>query len=368
MFFGHADFVTDPQRDWMGIMSPSPVDAEENFGSDVGLVDFDQDGHPELVVGAIERSRTTTPRPGRAYIYRGTDLVSLAALPNQSYGVPAIAPAQELTGPPSIVKDGDWFGWNVFEVGDVAGTDWGTSGGRPDVAIHPEQGDHPGGPLHQPVEQAGALFVFVAWDPSDPTPPVGAPFVKPDPVVLQTPIITETVAYPGGFDVVVVHGPQTGGRFGRGAASVSWKDDTGSVISGLLVGEPNASVKDPNDPAWPYATPVETAGRVFFFEAPLDGPNGTDNGWGDFVLLEPKDSVPEASATGFPAAPLLQTSDLQPTRFGMFGAWIGAGVYNDNFLLQQFFVSAHSRPVVDEFGVPQGHVGQVYTFHLPVGS
>lgn len=189
--------------------------------------------------------------------------------------------------------------------------------------------------------------------------------MKPNPIILQTPIVWEGFDVGGGLVAArVMHMPQTGERCGRAAAPLEWLKTDGTVVRGVLVGSPDADVHDPSDPAYPDDVPVEDAGRVVFFRAPLDvQSNASANAWNEFVLLEPKDSVSEGNP-GQPSAGL-QQAQMSPQPSALFGAWIRSGKYTNAAAGQQFFVSARERLLIDSQQRPQAGAGQVYTFHVP---
>ncbi len=340
VFFSHSQFLTNPHRFWVGVKSTAGT--TESFGASVALVDLDEDGLCELIVGATDRY--AQPGTGRTYVYDGATINGLAKL-----DLHVVAEDQLLTPPAPYANDGQWFGWTLFDVGDMGGTDYAAGTSRNDLAVHAEATDWPGGGGLGSVPYAGALFVFMAWDASDPTPPANAPFLNPTPVVLQTPVVTDTGS--------VVHQPQTFSRFGRGAAPVEWQAGP-DPVRGLLVGDPDAHVQDPNDAAYPNATPIDHAGRVFFFEAPLDGAGGTASDWGRFVLLEPADSLPEGG--GVPPMAAMTNGSLAPRPSARFGAWIVSGKYNAFLDHDQFVVSARRRSLPGA-----SEAGQVYTFTWP---
>ncbi len=162
-----------------------------------------------------------------------------------------------------------------------------------------------------------------------------------------------------------MHMPQSGARYGRGLAPVEWRTQSGAVVRGLIVGEPNADVHDPSHPSYPDDTPVQDAGRVFFLKAPLDaGTNATTNAWGEVVLLEPNSLVPEWQVSD-PKEPMDPPSDFGPQPGAKFGAWIGSGQYSPLFVAKQVFISARERSLKNPSGTPLGRVGQVYTCFVP---
>ncbi len=366
MFFGHPGFHSGagPLLRWTAFKSPAqPGDPASSFGHSVQAVDLDADGHAEIVVGAPERSAGD----GKVHIYDGD---RVAALSPFSVHDGASFPADQTLLPPAALIEDDpnlhlAFGWIVFSIGDMAGTDYGTANGRPDIAVHTEAGKWvaPTGP-YVDIPDAGALVVYAAWDPADGTPPPGV-FVKSPGITIQTPLVWEPfVVGPGQIEPRLMHMPQRGARFGRAAAPVEWRDAAGSVVRGLLVGEPNANVHNPSDAAYPDDTPVPDAGRVVFLPAPLDvGQNAATNAWGAIVLLEPRDTLAEWHPTD-PRIPLIQT-DFDPQPGALFGAWMDRGRYNAAFIADQVFIAARARTLIESGGGPASEAGQVYTFFVP---
>lgn len=356
VFFGGNNFVanaanlsTNPQAvPWVGIKSPAPAGETETFGSYVLIRDLDKDGKGELIVGAIEKNSGA----GMVYVYAGTKIAALAKY--TSHDAISAPPDQIIAAPAGFAGFGDWFGWTIFDVGNMVGVPG--PAGRADIAIHAEGTDwvDPSDPQHV-VPNAGALFVYGTYDAGE-TPTVAAPFLKAEPLVLFAPIVT--------YNGVLVHQPEENGRFGRGVAFVQWRRSTSSgfeEISGIVVGDPDAPVRDPNDPAYPHSPQLERAGRVFFLKAPLDAPGGTTNAWGDFVLLEPSDALAEGAGIPGPTAFPLGDAHVRPHRFARFGASIVSGRYTGFFPGSQFIVSARNRSL----GSGAEDVGQAYSFHLP---
>src|SRR5262249_41418304 len=152
--------------------------------------DLNGDGVPELVVSAIERTKSSSPSPGRVYIFDGMSVRNLS-LGSSHPGSGFSSSQMQTLIAPSIVPDGGWFGYVLYALPDMGGTDYGTPQGRNDIAVHSEAGDFIDANNHLVQgEGGGALFAYMSWDPSDPMPrPAGQPFVKAVPVTLQTPII-----------------------------------------------------------------------------------------------------------------------------------------------------------------------------------
>jgi hypothetical protein len=368
VFFGHAGFLGDPQADWVGFKSPAPPsEGTQHFGFDVQVVDLNDDGYGELIVGAPSKGSPLSQ--GRTYVYDGLRVAALSRGIVHDGG--SFAPDQTLVPPASIQESANiGFGWQVFDIGDMAGPQWGEPEGRPDIAVHSEGGVWvpPVGP-YQPVPAAGALIVYRAWDPDEVSQglPAGQPFVKVPGILMQSPLVWESFEQgPGAFEERLMHMPETSARFGRAVARVRLATPTGEPVVGLLVGEPDANVHNPSDPAYPDDAVVIDAGRAFFFKAPLDvGTNATQNALGSFVLLEPHDDLDETDPGSLSATPLDQ-GNLSPQPAARFGAWMGSGVYTTASPFGQFFVSSRQRNL-DVLPHPAAGIGagQVYTFFNP---
>jgi hypothetical protein len=370
VFFGHAAFLSNPYLDWVGFKAPTdpqdPLLKPETFGVSLGLADLDGDGKSEIIVGAPGKARGGSD--GHAYIYDGSVVSDPGSLAHYAVHDHTTAiPAQVLAPPPQLLPDTDFLamGWQVFEVGDLAGTRYGLSDGRPEIAVHTEAGrwQDPAQMLGH-VNRAGSLLVYVAWDAGDTIDdPLLHPFVKPDPIILYTPLVTHTFDEGGVLVQHIVHLPQDSARFGRAAAPVEWTAESGATFRGLLVGEPDADVYDFNDPEYPGTSPVEDAGRVFLFEAPLDqGQHHLIHALGELVLLEPSDG-PDGSTV--PPLAGMSEADMTPQPSAAFGSWISTGRYNPFAAGQQVMIAARNRLLIDAQMVPYAGAGQVYTYYAP---
>ena len=282
----------------------------DGFGTSVAVVDLDGDANhldDAIVVGANERF-ISSPNPGHAYAFRTSDIAALSTSAVHALGSSSYQTISEPSG-----SDGNWFGWVVFEVGDVGGPN-GALDGFEDVAIHAE-GTSLGG-----TTGAGSLTVF--WGKTPGTSPLSL-LDSTNAAFLQV---------PSGYTA------SQGERFGRAAASVDWEGSNPSGIKkGLLVGSPDADVTV-------GSTTYQSAGRVFFFYTPVTSSSG--NAWVR-PLYEP-----DPSQTG--------TYVALPRTDSRFGGWIVSGEYKSAYTGQQFIVSARERTEGTAAGV-----GRVYAFYRP---
>jgi hypothetical protein len=372
IFFGGDGWVGDPygsgaNSKWVGIISPKisnpcpnprpPTLFPETFGSSVLVIDFNQDGFGEVVVGAADKNGGQGA--GRVYIFDGLKVSALEkGRSHYSFPGAAITPDQTLVPPAPFDTLNGWFGWAMYPIDNMGGLLW--PAGKPDLFVHASGTNWNGDPVNglPPVPNAGAGFVFYGSDNG------AFPFVDPNPTVLFTPVI-KVIDSSG--QPVIIHSPQPVGGFGRAAAVVNWL----TVVPGLgvrkllLVGEPGADVQDPNDLAFPHAAPILGAGRVFAFQAPLDGPDGTKNAWGTFVLLEVDDLVPQRLEAPFSA---LTTTELGPSATALFGSSIVAGDYVDQNGGSEFVVSARQKSIPWPLPTSSTKIpfaGQAYSFRLP---
>jgi hypothetical protein len=173
LFFGDA---TGSLSTWIGLQSPVTT-SKEDFGVSVMATDLDDDGHAEILVGASDRHSTTTPQgAGRTHIYDWGDLAALS-----TGALHVVTPSQTIEPPNGFKTPAGWFGWTMFDLGEIGGYSY--PNGRGDIAVHAEATDAGSTPF------AGALFVFNAWDAGQPHAS-NEPYVDSVPVVLQTPTIT----------------------------------------------------------------------------------------------------------------------------------------------------------------------------------
>jgi hypothetical protein len=369
LFFGHADFtepVLPPENDpgwlhrWAILRPPADPDNEPaffrnaNFGFSLSVADLDGDGRAEVGVARIERNTG----PGRVHVFHGawihglvghhpfTDITPPAPVDVDS----SVASVYETLIDDDTVRPNQpnaGFGWTMNMKGDdlgqplVPGLD-----GKPDVMVHSEGAASWDAAGSRKVD-AGALFVF--WN--DSTGPMSASLLSESPSVkLMTPRIAAVGGQPA-------YGPQTLGRFGRGATVADWQALDGTPVRILLVGEPGLRFPDPATPGqW-----LANTGAVFAFELPIPpdfDPHSLTaphiNAWGDTVLLEPDASLPQNTE-----ADLTVPGAMTPTYNGRFGAWIEEGVYDTFFPGHQIGVCARSRQVSGVDGV-----GRVYALTL----
>lgn len=365
IFFGGNNWLQNPANMvWVAINSPlspagctppPPTASQHSFGFSVAVVDFDQDGFGEVVVGAPGRVRGGV---GAVYIYDGVGVASLATGQIHDVGSAGAVPTSTLVPPATYANSQGNFGWSMFAIGNMGsnslGNQWST--GRPDLAVHGEGTDYPDA-ITPTAPRAGAMFIYFGDD-------TGNALVDSTPVVLFTPVLT--VPDPAGGSPIEVHAPQQHGRFGRAAAVVRWPiTDNGEPRRHLLIGEPDADVMDPNDPLFPLAQRKTSAGRVFAFQAPLHQPSHQQNAWGAYVLLEPADTTPETLSSPFAS---LTATAHGPTDGALFGAWIVSGNYANGTDGDEFVVSAREKNI--PWPLPTspnriGDAGQVYSFRIP---
>ena len=390
IFFGHPDFLspTGPGYTdrWMILRPPpSPDTGEEfvddrQFGGCVSAADLDGDGKAELLVGSIEKATREVSEhgPGRAFLFHGYWLASQIYYeetfadvtppgPPESPDYPYLGDInlgvggvyETLTDPraaPFSRVAGQWFGWIL----DIKGGDLGEPAepapwqpdfdGRPDILIHSETALGYGAD-DQTIVTAGAVFVFM----NNSVPNSDETLVdEASPVVLMTPRINDAQEQP-------LYYPQSATRFGRGFAVAEWQKLDGSPTKILVVGEPDRTIKHPVS-----AQNIALAGAVYAFEAPLDprfDANDLEaphiNAWGDFVLLEPAESLTQDNEEDLTTA-----SHLDPRDGSLLGAWIVAGKYDLTFPGEQIVFSARGRDVRTGSTTYPG-LGRVYTATLP---
>jgi len=302
VLFGGTTFPSG----WVGFkLNSTSVDT---FGGSVALADLDGDSNQTIdaiVVGAWERGSNG---PGHAYVFRTSDIAGLTAslvhlLSSTQY--------QAIAEPSGATLNG--FGWVVYSVGDVGGPS-GSLDGFGDIAVHAEGG------AQGSVSSVGSLTLF--WGKTPGT----------SPLTLVDTANAVKLQVPSGYT------PDSGERFGRGAATVNWEGSNPSGIKkGLLVGCPDADITV-------GSTTYTAAGRVFLFYVPITSSSG--NAW-SAALLEP-----DPSQTG--------TYVAAPQSSSRFGAWIVSGEYKSSYTGDQFVVCARQRTEGSA-----ADVGRVYAFYRP---
>jgi FG-GAP repeat len=306
VFFGHASFRTNPIQQWIGIKPPA---GRGSFGASVLIEDFDRDGLQDLMVGAYQRFGGD----GAVYIYKNSTINAIAA-----GTVATPVPDQVILNPQAAVDDAAWFGFRLFEIGDVGSTT-GVLDGIPDIAIHAEGTDFidPLNPSAN-IPDVGGLFVYFGYSPGE-TPIPSQPMIPDVPVLLLA---------PGNFG-----GPQTNERFGRAAVGLDWVDGLGNVARWLAVSGPDKTVPDPVTGA-----PIEHAGHVVLFRTPL--------------------FVNAYNGSAWP----LNLTDATPEPFEIFGGWMAACRYRTDKPGQQLIVSARGKTVGTALGA-----GTVFTYFGEAG-
>ena len=388
IFFGHPDFLssTGPgyTERWM-ILRPPPSPStgpgfvdERQFGFCVSAADLDDDGKAEVLVGSIEHAirSSSSHGPGRAFLFHGYWLASQLYYPDTfadvvppgppespdypylgdiNLGVGGIYETLVDTNPaPFGPTPGNAFGWIVeMKCGDL-GQPTAERGAelddRPDIIIHSE-GAHGYGRNAQTIVNGGGLFVFM----NDSVPESDESLVdEASPARLLTPRIKNQQGQ-------LLYYPQSQNRFGRGFATLDWQTTSGSPTRLLVVGEPERTIKHPVD-----EEQIAKAGAVYAFELPLDpdfDPNDLQadhlNAWGQFVLLEPAESLAQGSEEDLTTA-----SHLDPQDGSFLGGWIVAGKYDTDIPGDQLIVSARARDVTIGSTTYPG-LGRVYAVTLP---
>ena len=338
ILFGHAQFLTNPWHRYLVIRAPGDPNWE-NFGVSVAVMDFDDDAMSEVVVGHNERRDGTNA--GRAYIVSGEWITNTESGQQQPIG-PVSMPAtafQEIINPEN--ESSDSFGWQVFAFDDVGNGSWGVSAspmpdcdGIPDLGVHAEAADFPGGVLCPPRPNVGALYLYygIPMSPGVKGPPYvftsvpGSP-ADTDELRVYTP---ESVGCPQAETAVVCPG-----RTGRAAAVINWASTVNGEPNKL---EPYLLVSEPNRDITIGATTYPNAGQVYMLHLPIHEGNKNQH------MLPTPIRDPD-SMIGIVADEL-------------FGSWIVVGDYLDNAMFpgQQFAISARHWSGT----VPQG--GRVYTF------
>ena len=390
IFFGHEDFLspTGPgyAERWMILRPPpspgtgEPFVDDRHFGGCVSAADLDGDGKAELLVGSIEKAIRggSEHGPGRAFLFHGYWLASqlygeetfadvTPPEPTESPDYPYLGDInlgvggvyETLTDPrpaPFSRVAGQWFGWILdIKCGDLGEpaepAPWQPAfDERPDILIHSETALGYGAD-DQTIVTAGALFVFM----NNSVPYSGETLVdEATPVVLMTPRINDAQEQP-------LYYPQSATRFGRGFAVAEWQKLDGSPTKILVVGEPDRQIKHPVT-----TQNIALAGAVYAFEAPLDprfDANDLEadhiNAWGDYVLLEPAETLTQNSEEDLTTA-----SHLDPRDGSLLGAWIVSGRYDTDFPGDQIVFSARGRDVRTGSTTYPG-LGRVYAVTLP---